>query len=73
LTKTTPWLGTEAAVYESVNFPRSVWLQRSRTLAEPAGNPMSVQRAVIEAAEPPRLKSATATVFVPDSFLAQTW
>ena len=42
LSMTTPWLGTDDAVYEPVNDPRSVWLQRSRTVAAPVGMPSAL-------------------------------
>src|SRR5262245_10390485 len=74
LSITTPWLGTEAAVYEPLNVPRSVWLQRSRTAAAPAGMPRALHCTEIDAVPVSlRLKSATARAFVPESVLDQTW
>ena len=67
LSMATPWLGTDCAVYEPVNVPRSAWLQRSRTVAAPAGIPSDDHCTVMDAAEVPRLKSTTARALVPDS------
>ena len=42
LSITTPWLGTEDAVYEPLNVPRSLWLHRSRAVAAPVGMPSAL-------------------------------
>src|SRR3954453_19638551 len=68
----TPWLGIDDAVYEPLNVPRSVWLQRSRTVAAPVGIPRALHCTVIEALAEPRLRSATARTLVPDSALDHT-
>src|SRR5512144_2187193 len=72
LSMTTPWLGIDDAVYEPLKLPRSVWLQRSRTVAAPVGIPIALHCTVIDAAAVPRLRSATARTFVPDSVFDHT-
>src|SRR4051812_23022434 len=72
LSMTTPWLGTEEAVYESSKLPRSVCAHRSRTVAAPVGMPSALHCTVTDALLVPRLKSATARVFVPDSVFDHT-
>jgi hypothetical protein len=42
LSMTTPWLATDVAVYEPLKLPRSLWPQRSRTVAAPAGMPSAL-------------------------------
>src|SRR5215472_17838028 len=60
VTTTTSWEGTFAENLPA-NFPRSLWAQRSRMLAERcSGYPSPIQEAVISASDAPRLSSSTA-------------